>query len=173
MKMTLSPIFKHMIHTGMPYEAGHMLWGLFAECEVTRVEKPCALRSLCTLGSEHQHFLWVRRHSGLKRKSFHLHGGHTELTAPTTSCALESGAQGGSAVRSQVQGRRQGSEPTWSEQNVSAPLCLLERKKVQSFGHVQLFVTPWTAAYQAPSSMGFFHARGLEWVAISFSRGSS
>ena len=53
MKMTLSPIFKHMIHTGMPYEAGHMLWGLFAECEVTRVEKPCALRSLCTLGSEH------------------------------------------------------------------------------------------------------------------------
>ena len=27
MKMILSPIFKHMIHTGRPYEAGHMLRG--------------------------------------------------------------------------------------------------------------------------------------------------
>ena len=34
-------------------------------------------------------------------------------------------------------------------------------------------LTPWTAACQAPLSMGFFQARILEWVAISFSRGSS
>ena len=27
--------------------------------------------------------------------------------------------------------------------------------KVKSFSHVQLFATPWTAAYQAPPSMGF------------------
>ena len=27
--------------------------------------------------------------------------------------------------------------------------------KVKSFSHVRLFVTPWTAAYQAPPSMGF------------------
>ena len=27
--------------------------------------------------------------------------------------------------------------------------------KVQSLSHVQLFETPWTAAYQAPLSMGF------------------
>ena len=32
---------------------------------------------------------------------------------------------------------------------------------------------PWTVAYQALLSMGFFQARVLEWVAISFSRGSS
>ena len=32
-------------------------------------------------------------------------------------------------------------------------------------------VTPWTVACQAPLSMGF-QARILEWVAISFSRGS-
>ena len=31
----------------------------------------------------------------------------------------------------------------------------------------------WTAARQAPLSVGFFQARILEWVAISFSRGSS
>ena len=32
---------------------------------------------------------------------------------------------------------------------------------------VQLFVTPWTVAQQAPLSMGFSQARILEWVAIS------
>ena len=41
--------------------------------------------------------------------------------------------------------------------------------------HVRFFVTPWTVARQAPLFMGFFffQARILEWVAISFSRGSS
>ena len=33
--------------------------------------------------------------------------------------------------------------------------------------------TPWTVARQAPLSIGLFQARILEWVAISFSRGSS
>ena len=28
--------------------------------------------------------------------------------------------------------------------------------KVKSLGHVQLLATPWTAAYQAPPSMGFY-----------------
>ena len=41
------------------------------------------------------------------------------------------------------------------------------------FSHVQLFVTPWTVALQAPPSMGFFLARALEWVATPSSRGSS
>ena len=42
-----------------------------------------------------------------------------------------------------------------------------------SRGHVQLFVTPWTAPCQAPLSMGILQARILEWVAMPFSRGSS
>ena len=37
---------------------------------------------------------------------------------------------------------------------------------------VQLFVTPWTVAHQAPLSMGILQASILEWVAISFPRGS-
>ena len=41
--------------------------------------------------------------------------------------------------------------------------------KVKSLSHVWLLATPWTAAYQAPSSIGFFQARILEWVDISFS----
>ena len=67
--------------------------------------------------------------------------------------------------------------------------------KVKSLSCVRLFATPWTVAYQAPPSMGFsscptlcdpmdcslsgssvhgiFQARLLEWIAISFSRGSS
>ena len=36
-----------------------------------------------------------------------------------------------------------------------------------------LTVTPWTIARQAPLPMGILQARILEWVAISFSRGSS
>ena len=43
----------------------------------------------------------------------------------------------------------------------------------QLLRHVQLFEAPWTVAHQAPLSMGFFQARTLERVAISFSRGSS
>ena len=54
--------------------------------------------------------------------------------------------------------------------------------KVKSLSRVRLFVTPWTAAYQAPPSMGFsrqeywrgvihgiFQARVLGWGAIAFS----
>ena len=41
--------------------------------------------------------------------------------------------------------------------------------KGKSLSRVRLFPTPWTAAYQAPPSMGFFQARVLEWGAIAFS----
>ena len=43
---------------------------------------------------------------------------------------------------------------------------------LQSLSHVWLFSNSWTAAHQAPV-YGVFQARILEWVAISFSRGSS
>ena len=47
------------------------------------------------------------------------------------------------------------------------------KRASESLSRVQLFATPWTVAYQAPPSMGFFQARVLEWGAIPFSRGSS
>ena len=43
---------------------------------------------------------------------------------------------------------------------------LLQCMKVQSLSHVQLFVTLWTAAYQAPLSLGFSrqeHWTGVPW----------
>ena len=39
--------------------------------------------------------------------------------------------------------------------------------KVKSLSRLQLFSTPWTAAYQAPPSMGF--SRQEYWSAIAFS----
>ena len=53
--------------------------------------------------------------------------------------------------------------------SVDCPGCTC----AQSLSHVRLFVTPWTLAHQLPLSRGFFQARILEWVAISYSRGPS
>ena len=47
-------------------------------------------------------------------------------------------------------------------------LCVLGH-----FSCLQLFMTPWTVARQAPLSMGILQARTLEWAAIFFSRGAS
>ena len=52
-------------------------------------------------------------------------------------------------------------------------VCVCVCLCVKSLSHVQLFVTPWTVAHQAPLSMASLQARILEWVAISSSRGSS
>ena len=38
---------------------------------------------------------------------------------------------------------------------------------------VRPLATPWTVARQAPLSMGFSRQRILQWVAISYSRGSA
>ena len=48
-----------------------------------------------------------------------------------------------------------------------------KKEKVKSFSRVQLFATLWTVAHQAPPFMGILQAKILEWVAISFSSGSS
>ena len=45
-----------------------------------------------------------------------------------------------------------------------------EKVKVKLLSRVRLFMTQWTAAYQAPLSIGFvleYKARVLEWVAIA------
>ena len=48
------------------------------------------------------------------------------------------------------------------------PLC------AQSLSQVWFFVVQWTVAFQAPlPAHGILQARILEWVAVSFSRGSS
>ena len=44
---------------------------------------------------------------------------------------------------------------------------------LRHFSRVWLSVTPWTAAHQAPLSLGILQARILEWVAVPSSRGPS
>ena len=53
------------------------------------------------------------------------------------------------------------------------PLIKIVVVAVELLSRVQLSVTPWTVAHQAPPSMGILQARILEWVAMSSSRGSS
>ena len=46
--------------------------------------------------------------------------------------------------------------------------------QAQLLNRVQFFATPWPVSHQAPLSMpGILQARILEWVAISYSKGSS
>ena len=49
--------------------------------------------------------------------------------------------------------------------SVSVCVCILSR--------VRLFLTAWAEAHKASLSMGFFQAKTLEWIAISFSSESS
>ena len=51
--------------------------------------------------------------------------------------------------------------------------CGLQSMGSQSQIQLRDFHISWTVARQAPLSMGFSKARILEWVAVSFSRGSS
>ena len=52
-------------------------------------------------------------------------------------------------------------------------ICIYVCVHALSLSHVQLFVTPLTAARQVALSMGILQARILEWVAMPSSRGSS
>ena len=72
---------------------------------------------------------------------------------------------------------------TFSEQGKWSNMCSwtvkwscntgLRKYCAQSLNHVWLFATPWTVVCQAPLSMGILQATMLEWIAMTFSRGSS
>ena len=62
--------------------------------------------------------------------------------------------------------------------NISQELCSVKDSilcafVISSFSHVQLFVTLWSVAHQAPLSKGILQASTLERVAMPSSRGSS
>ena len=65
------------------------------------------------------------------------------------------------------------SSPRWGCLETWCPVRAYFVIGVQSLRRVWLSATPWTIAPQTPLSMGFSEARILEWVAISFSKGSS
>ena len=78
------------------------------------------------------------------------------LQSCPTLCDPRDGSPPGSAVPGILQGRTL----EWvaiSFSNAWSVLlqCMKWKVKVKSLSRVQLFETPWTAAYQAPPSMGF------------------
>ena len=85
------------------------------------------------------------------------------LQSCPTLCSPIDGSPPGSAVPGILQAR------TLEWVAISFSNAWKWKVKMKSLSRVQLFATPWTAAYQAPPSMGFFQARVLEWVAIAFS----
>ena len=52
-------------------------------------------------------------------------------------------------------------------------MCCPVLSRSDSLSCIQLFVTGWTEARQAPLPIGILQARILEWVAMPSSRGSS
>ena len=56
---------------------------------------------------------------------------------------------------------------------VNTYLCTVPKVKVKSLSRVRLFATPWNVSPPGSSIHRILQARILEWVAISFSRGSS
>ena len=64
-------------------------------------------------------------------------------------------------------------EATYTLDNSSGGCGSLNKVKVKSLSRVRFFATPWTSSLQGCSLHGILQARVLEWVAISFSKGSS
>ena len=83
------------------------------------------------------------------------------LQSCPTLCDPRDGSPPGSPVPGILQGR------TLERVAISFSNAWKWKVKVKSLSCVQLLTTPWTAAYQAPPSMGFFQARVLEWGAIA------
>ena len=66
-------------------------------------------------------------------------------------------------TRPSIHGILQARTLEWVAISLSKRNC---KKKVKSLSHVQLFATPWTIAYQAPSSMEF--SRQEYWSGLPF-----
>ena len=64
------------------------------------------------------------------------------------------------------------SDSLWPVDYSPPAFSVLHYLPVKSLSRVRLFASPWTVAHRAPLEHGIFQARILEWVAISFSRGS-
>ena len=85
------------------------------------------------------------------------------------SCPTLCDPRDGSPPGSSIPGILQARTLEWVAISFSNAWKWKVKVKVKSLSRVQLFATPWTAAYQAPPSVGFFQARVLEWGAIAFS----
>ena len=98
---------------------------------------------------------------------YHLFFIHTAAAAAAKSlqscptlCDLIDGSPPGSTVPGILQARTR----EWVA--ISFSNSWEWKEKVKSLSHVRLFATPWTAAYQAPPSMGF--SRQEYWSGVPY-----
>ena len=91
-------------------------------------------------------YLWVWNHHFA---SFAAAAAAKSLQSCPTLCNPRDGSPPGSIIPGILQAR------TLEWVAISFSNAGKWKLKVKSLSHVQLFVTPWTAAYQAPLSMGF------------------
>ena len=115
--------------------------------------------------SSYIHQLWWNTYSGVCL-------GAEDTTVIQKASALASAATAAKSLQScltlcdPIDGSPPGSYP-WDSPGKNTGVvchCLLQCMKVKgkSLSHVRLFATPWTAAYQAPPSMGLYHGRKMD-----------
>ena len=92
----------------------------------------------------------IGQHFGICNKNYNISSGHTDVLNNIAVLLLKN------------KGRM---DIGWQPEISSIIIVMVS--------YVQLFCNPWTVAQPGSSVHGIFQARILEWVAISYSRGSS
>ena len=110
--------------------------------------------------------LIIIRKFQLKTTSFLLAAAAKLLQSCPTLCDPIDGSPPGSSIPGILQARIL----EWVV--ISFSNALKWKVRMKSLSHVQPLVTPWTAAYPAPPSLGFSRQEYWRWVAISFSKAS-
>ena len=130
------------------------------ECFILSRTHPACLR-----------LLWLLR-SGRHGGSYTFQQTHllpAGETASFSASSLAARMEAGPALRGDLPCKAQDADPQLQEllEKARLLLCALSRSGVSDSS------TPWTAASQAPLSLGILQVRIPEWVAYPFSRGSS
>ena len=141
----------------------HLKWniGCFGKGEKRKVRNRTRFTNCsdnCALGSAHVRLILLLVFSFLLVCYRAAAAAKSHQSCPTLCDPIDSSPPG-----SPVPGLLQARTLEWVA--ISFSNAWKWKVKVKSLS-VWLFKTPWTAAYQAPPSMGFFQARGLEWVPL-------
>ena len=109
----------------------------------------------CLFQGQHRGIGWVHLyHNSVKQKySLHMHNSSLCAAKSLQSCPTLCDPRDSSAPGSPIPGILQTRTLEWVA--ISFSSAWKGKVKVKSLSRVRLLVTPWTAAHQAPPSMGF------------------
>ena len=126
---------------GLPHK-----WWLNSKCEIQRYREPG--------GSSIVFYNWTTESCSVSSSIFYLLKAHTTAAKSLQSCPTLCDPIDGTPPGSPIPGILQARTLGWV--SISFSSAWKWKVKVKSLSHVQLLATPWTAAHQAPPSMGFF-----------------